>query len=232
MTRLPPPPAILAIDGPAASGKGTLARKLAAQLNFALLDTGALYRATALEVLARGGDPADEGAAVLAAKYLSRKITCADNPAEILSDPAIREDATGQAASKLAAFPDVRAALLLLQRLFALNPPAGYDGAVLDGRDIGTVICPHAPVKLFITASTEIRAQRRTKELQLIDKSVTYDTVLTGMRERDMRDSGRKDAPMKPADDAVIIDTGDLDQHQVLSKALEIIGKNCPNWTA
>lgn len=223
-------PTIIAIDGPAASGKGTLAKRLATHLNFALLDTGALYRATALEVLSSGGDPADEPTATQAATYLSRKLTVADNPQDLLGNPKLKEDETGQAASKLAAFPDVRKALLLLQRLFAHNPPANYNGAILDGRDIGTVICPEAPIKFFITAKTETRAERRTKELQSLGKSVTYEAVLKDMRERDTRDAQRSDAPMKPAEDAIIIDTEGLSQDQVFEKTLKIIKAIHPDW--
>ncbi|MGB0720029.1 MAG: (d)CMP kinase [Bdellovibrionales bacterium] len=213
---------IIAIDGPAASGKGTLSKALAKHLDFAHLDTGALYRAVAYTVLERGGDPADHQEAIEAAEFLRDYFA-----SQILEKPELRHDDTGQAASKVASVPKVREALLQLQRNFAQNPPKPCKGAVLDGRDIGTVICPDAPLKLFITAKTEIRAQRRLKELQSKDLqrggvSVTYEAVLKDMQERDARDAGRKAAPMKPADDAVIIDSSDLTAEQMLEKAIKI----------
>ena len=206
---------IIAIDGPAASGKGTLARKLAQTLGFALLDTGALYRAVAFEVLEAGANPESADHAANAAQSLKTKIEAAAAPADILGNPALREERTGDAASKVAAIPAVREALFHLQRDFAKNPGDAYKGAILDGRDIGTVICPDADLKLFITASTEVRAQRRLKELQSKDISATYDPVLADMRARDARDSERSSAPLKPADDAVLIDTSDLGADEV-----------------
>ncbi|MEK9672187.1 MAG: (d)CMP kinase [Rhodospirillaceae bacterium] len=206
---------IIAIDGPAAAGKGTLARRLAAELGLAYLDTGLLYRATGRCVLDVGGDPEDPVAAEAAARALKP---------EDLKRGDLRTDDAAQAASKVSAIPGVRAALLEFQRGFAKNPPAGAKGAVLDGRDIGTVVCPDAPIKLFVTASVEVRAQRRHKELQEKDPDVIYARVLEDMRERDARDSSRSVSPLEPAKDAVIVDTSDLNADQAFEKALDVIG--------
>lgn len=213
---------VIAIDGPAASGKGTLARKLAEALGFAYMDTGALYRAVAFEVLSTGLSIKDKKDARDAAQILVKKIGRARNPADILGKPSLREDKIGQAASVVAAMPEVREVLLKLQRDFAQKPGGSYLGAILDGRDIGTVICPRADVKFFITAKTEIRAERRLKELQSKGIAVTYSTVLSEMLERDARDSSRNAAPMKPADDAVVIDSSDMNADQLLEKALSV----------
>ena len=140
-----------------------------------------------------------------------------------LNNPDLRDDAVAQGASLVAALPLVREALIEVQRGFSENPGAGYAGAVLDGRDIGTVICPHADVKLFVTAGDEIRAERRRKELQSKGIDVTYGAVLADMRDRDARDSGRKAAPLKPADDAVMLDTTGLNAEEALAKALQIV---------
>jgi CMP/dCMP kinase len=212
------PVPVIAIDGPAASGKGTLARSLARELGFAYLDTGGLYRLVAYGVLQSGHDPSNHAHAREAAQFLR------DHFAPVMLDnPALRTSENGNAASKVATVPGVRKALLQLQKNFARNPGKVYDGAVLDGRDIGTVICPEAPVKLFVTASVEIRAQRRLKELQSRGIEATYEAVLKDMRERDARDANRKDAPMKPADDAIIIDSSHLNAAEMLEKSLEII---------
>lgn len=207
---------IVAIDGPAAAGKGTLARKVAEDLNLAYLDTGLLYRATGRAVLDQGGDPSNPEVATKAAEELS--------PA-MLDNPALRLDETAQAASKVAAITGVRAALLDFQRRFAAHPPAGTLGAVLDGRDIGTVVCPDAPVKLFVTASTEIRAQRRLKELQGRGIDAIYEQVLEDMIDRDARDSQRATAPLKPAEDAITLDTSELTIEQVIEQAKVIISE-------
>ncbi|MEZ5813937.1 MAG: (d)CMP kinase [Alphaproteobacteria bacterium] len=211
---------IIAIDGPAASGKGTLARALAEKLGFAHMDTGALYRAAAFELITSGLSTRDEKDAVDAAQILVKKIKNAEKPADILDNLSLREDRIGQQASKIAAYPTVREILNGLQRSFIENPGNVFSGSVLDGRDIGTVIAPHAPLKLFITASAEIRAKRRLKELQSKGLTVTYEAVLKDMRERDARDAERKTAPMKPAGDAVTIDSSNLDAGQMLEKAL------------
>jgi cytidylate kinase len=205
---------ILAIDGPAAAGKGTLARRLAAEYNLAYLDSGSLYRGTALTLLRENRESPDEPAAVAAAQKLKP---------ELLTDPELRAEATGRLASQVAAIPAVRAALLDWQRDFAKRPPAGKQGAVLDGRDIGTVVLPDAMVKLYITASDEARALRRFKELQAKGETAIYARVLEDMRERDGRDTARSTAPMRPAEDALIIDTSALDADQVFRLAKERI---------
>lgn len=208
-------PPVVAIDGPAASGKGTLSRRLAAHFGFAHLDTGALYRAVGLKVVRAGGDPADAGTAGAAAHALA-----ADDP--ILTDPALRGDDAARAASLVAAMPEVRAALLEFQRHFAAAPPGGR-GAVLDGRDIGTVVCPLAPAKLFVTASVEVRAERRLKELREAGQDIGRETVLEDMKARDARDSQRAVAPLKAADDALTLDTSDLDADQAFTAALAFV---------
>ncbi len=205
---------IIAVDGPAASGKGTLARRIAGHFGFAYLDTGLLYRAVGMTVVRAGMDPADAAAAVMAARDLDPRT---------LGDAELRLDAAGAAASKVAAIPQVRALLLDFQRGFAAEPPGGAPGAVLDGRDIGTVVCPDAPVKLFVTASVEKRAERRLKELRERGVETIQETVLQEMKERDARDSQRSVAPMKPADDAFVLDTTELDAEKAFAAALDVI---------
>ncbi|MEX2631662.1 MAG: (d)CMP kinase [Tistlia sp.] len=207
-------PLVIAIDGPAAAGKGTLARGLAARLGLAYLDTGALYRAVGAKVLAEDGDPGDAAAAARAAERLT--------PAD-LARPDLRSEAVGAAASRVAANPRVRAALLDFQRGFAAHPPDGRAGAVLDGRDIGTVVCPDAPAKLFVDASVEIRARRRMEELRQGGSGVIYAAVLADLKERDARDRTRADAPLKPADDAELLDTTDLGIEEALETALRFV---------
>jgi cytidylate kinase len=207
---------IIAIDGPAASGKGTLARRIAAHFKLALLDTGRLYRAAALHALVGGGDPADPATAVAAAQ----RVRATD-----LADPRLREERVAQAASVVAAIPAVRQALLAFQRDFARHPPGGESGAVLDGRDIGTVICPDADAKLFITASLEARAARRFRELRETGAEAIYDAVLQDMKDRDARDSHRRAAPLVPADDAFVLDTTALDADATFAAALDVIGR-------
>ena len=201
---------IVAVDGPAASGKGTLARRIARELGYAYLDTGKLYRAVGMAVLRAGGDPSDAAAAELAARGL--------DPAG-LDDPELTGDEAARAASKVGAVPAVRTALLEMQRAFAGRDP----GAVLDGRDIGTVVCPEADIKLYVTASDEIRAERRHKELLDRGEASIYARVLQDLKERDARDSARSVAPMKPAEDAVVIDTTGLDAEAAFAKAMELI---------
>lgn len=203
----------IAIDGPAAAGKGTLARRLAAELGYDYLDTGLIYRAVGMTIFRAGGDPADAGIAEAAAKALR---------ADDLQAPDLRADDAAQAASKVAAIPGVRAALLEFQRRFAAHPPGGK-GAVLDGRDIGTVVCPDAQAKFFVTASLEKRAERRLKELRDRGLAAIQETVFADMRERDARDSGRSVAPLKPADDAFVLDTSDLDADQAFAAVLEVL---------
>jgi cytidylate kinase len=211
---------IIAIDGPAASGKGTLARNLAEKLDYAYLDTGALYRLAGKAVLDSGGDPSREEDAVKAAAALREKL----NPAS-LRDPALRTDAIGQAASQVAKYPGVRAALLDFQRDFARNPIVEKPvcGVILDGRDIGTVICPEAPVKLFVTASTDVRARRRYAELTAKGIETTPEDVLADMIARDERDSLRDTAPLKPAPDAHILDTSAMSAAEVFQAALSLV---------
>ena len=207
-------PFIVAIDGPAASGKGTLARRLAERFGLAHLDTGKLYRATAALVLAAGADPADAKVAATAARQVDMTR---------LADPALLGEEVAQASSIVAAIPAVRAALLDRQREFAADPPAPFFGAVLDGRDIGTAVCPEATVKLFVTASPEARADRRLRELRERGATVIYGNVLQDMKERDARDSERRVAPLAAAPDAVTIDTTSLDADQAFELASEII---------
>ncbi len=209
---------IIAIDGPAAAGKGTLARRLAAALGFDYLDTGLLYRAVGMTVARTGADPADPAMAAAAARHLT--------PAELAADD-LRGDDAAQAASKVAAIPAVRAALLDFQRGFAHAPPGGR-GAVLDGRDIGTVVCPDAPIKLFVTASVEKRAERRVKELLGRGLEAIQETVLAEMRERDARDSMRAVAPLVAAQDAFVLDTTDLDADQAFAAAMGFVRSRQP----
>ncbi|RDD68457.1 MULTISPECIES: (d)CMP kinase [Paracoccus] len=185
-------PFTIAIDGPAASGKGTIARALARHFGFAHLDTGLLYRA----VGAKGGDP------IAAARGLAP---------EDLARPDLRSAEAGQAASRVAAIPEVRAALVEFQRRFARSQP----GAVLDGRDIGTVICPEAELKLYVTASDEIRARRRALELGADEAR-----ILAELRERDARDAARAVAPMRPADDALLLDTSEMTIDEAVARAI------------
>ena len=201
---------IIALDGPAASGKGTLARRIARELGYAHLDTGKLYRAVGMAVLRQGGDPSDAAAAEAAARALDP---------DTLDDPELASDEAAQAASRVSAIPAVRAALLEMQRAFAARSP----GAVLDGRDIGTVVCPDADIKLYVIASDEIRAQRRHKELLDRGKASIYARVLQDLKERDARDSARSVAPMKPAEDAKVLDTTALDAEAAFAAAMEHI---------
>jgi cytidylate kinase len=209
---------VIAIDGPAAAGKGTLARRLADHLDFAYLDTGSIYRAVGLAVLRSGGDPDDPAAAEAAARALT-----APRLATLRADPDLRSDVGGQAASKVAAVPGVRAALLDFQRRFAAAPPDGKAGAVLDGRDIGTVVCPDAAIKLFVTASVEERARRRVKELRQRGFAGIESAVLQEMKDRDARDAERSAAPMRPAADAWVLDTSDLDADAAFAAALDYV---------
>ncbi|MEQ1576335.1 MAG: d(CMP) kinase [Hyphomicrobium sp.] len=201
---------IIAIDGPAASGKGTLAKRVAGHFGYHCLDTGLLYRAAARDVGASGFRHDDIWAAIAAARGLNH---------ETLDDPALRGAEAGEAASVVARIPPVRLALLAYQRAFAAQAP----GAVLDGRDIGTVICPDAPVKIFVTASPEVRAFRRFSELQGRGDAVTYDGVLADIRLRDERDQSRSAAPLKPASDAILLDTTDLDIETAFGTAVGLI---------
>lgn len=202
---------IIAIDGPAAAGKGTLAKRLATTLNLPYLDTGLLYRATAKRVLEAGGDPADEQAATAAAKALSEADT---------SRADLRDAATSKAASQVASIPAVRAALLAYQREYG-----NANGAVLDGRDIGTVIFPHADVKLFVTASVEARAKRRQLEFTAKGEHVPLADVIADVAARDEADRTRAAAPLLPAEDAIFIDTTTLNADEAFSQAMLEIEK-------
>jgi CMP/dCMP kinase len=207
-------PFVIAIDGPAASGKGTLARRAAEHFGLAHLDTGALYRAVALLVLDGSGDPADPAAAEAAARRIRPPL---------LSDMRLRGDEIAEAASVVAAIPQVRHALLEWQRDFAAHPPAPARGAVLDGRDIGTVVCPAADLKLFVTASPEARALRRVKELREQGVTAIYENVLQDLKTRDARDSGRRAAPLAAASDAEVIDTTMLDADMAFEQVRKLV---------
>ena len=201
---------VIAVDGPAASGKGTIAVRLGALYGYPVLDTGLLYRAVGMRVLKAGGDLADEAAATAAARAL--------DPAE-LEDPEVRTRGAGEAASRVAVYTPVRQVLRDFQRAFAAQHP----GAVIDGRDIGTVIAPGAQAKLFVTAAPETRAERRWKQLIGQGEAVTYDEILADIRLRDQRDSSRADSPMVVADDAVLLDTTEMTIEAAFDAARRIV---------
>jgi cytidylate kinase len=200
---------VIAVDGPAASGKGTIARALADRFGLPLMDTGLLYRAVALNLWRWGGDPGNEFEAVRACSELG-----VDH-----ADPELRSEPVSQVASAISAYPAVRAALLERQQAFARQP----GGAVLDGRDIGTVIAPDADAKLFVTASPEVRARRRMAELMARGMPAHYEDVLIDIRARDARDSGRQAAPLRPADDALLLDTTELDVERAIAEAIRLV---------
>ena len=204
---------IVAIDGPAASGKGTIAKKLAEYFNLSYLDTGILYRAVALQLLTKGMNEKDSQSA----EKVARQVSIAS-----IDHTGIRTQAVSDLASKIAAIPGVRQELLDRQRRFAQNPDPGKDGAILDGRDIGTVVCPHADFKIFIMADLEIRAKRRWKELLQSDPTVIYCEVLEEMRSRDERDTNRKDAPLAVTSGALVIDTS--------NKSIDVSFNEAKNW--
>jgi cytidylate kinase len=201
---------IIAIDGPAASGKGTLAKRIADHFGLPHLDTGLLYRAVARDVRKKGQALDHPGSAAAAASAL--------DPAS-LDDLELRSHGIGEAASMVARVPEVRAALLQFQQRFASQP----GGAVLDGRDIGTVVCPHAHVKIFVTARPEIRAERRYLERKARGEQVALHDVLEDIRRRDARDTERADSPMRPADDAFLLDTSNLDIEAAFNTAVGVI---------
>ncbi|AQR60912.1 cytidylate kinase [Brevundimonas sp. LM2] len=204
-------PFIIAVDGPAASGKGTIASRLAAHYGLPFLDTGLLYRAVGLDVLTGGGDLGDPVAAEAAARALDSD--------RLSDDPALTSGDAGEAASRVAGHPGVRAALLDLQQAFARQP----GGGVLDGRDIGTVIAPEAPAKLFVTATPETRARRRWLQLSGRGDPITFEAMLADIQRRDERDAGRGSAPMVQAADAVLLDTTDMDIESAFDAARRIV---------
>ncbi len=214
MTRptAPDMPLVIAVDGPAASGKGTIARALARHFGLPHMDTGLLYRAVALNLFRFGGDPANELEAVRAC----------DLSAVSFEDDELRSEIVGSYASRISAYPAVRAHLLDRQRNFA----AQAGGAVLDGRDIGTVIAPGASAKLFVTATPEVRARRRLAELTARGMNVHFDEILADIRARDERDAGREAAPLVQAEDAMLLDTSELDVAQAIAAAIALVERH------
>ena len=228
-----PLPFIIAIDGPSASGKGTLAQKLAAHYGFAHLDTGLLYRAVGAAMIKSGVDIGDAAMAERAAQQLAASLMGAGSSAagpfaaidfnQLMQDDFLRRDEVSVAASKVAVMSGVRAALLKCQKDFCATPPGGVAGAVVDGRDIGTVIAPQAQVKIFVTASAEARAERRMKELIGRGLPADYAGVLEDMKARDARDAERALAPTKPAADAVVLDTTHMTAADALTRATALV---------
>ncbi len=200
---------IVAVDGPTASGKGTIARRLAAHFALPMLDTGLLYRAVGFGVAQSGGDADDEGAA----------LAHVDFPDALLADPTLRSERIGGFASKVSAHPKIRQALFDRQVAFANQP----GGAVLDGRDIGTVIATNADAKLYVTASVEARARRRFEEMRGHGEAVTLAAIEADLRSRDARDSGRAAAPLRPAEDALLLDTSDLTIDEAVRQAIALV---------
>ncbi|MPT47398.1 MAG: (d)CMP kinase [Sphingobium sp.] len=200
---------IIAVDGPAASGKGTIARALASHYGLPYLDTGLLYRAVAVALKRAGGNPDDADDALKAAAF----------PDDLLNDPELRLEESGALASRVSAHPGVRAALLARQRTFAQQP----GGAVLDGRDIGTVIVPDADAKLYVTASAQVRAERRAKEMESRGLKADRDAMQAEIEARDARDMGRDSAPLMQASDAALLDSSDLTIEQALAQAIALV---------
>lgn len=199
---------IIAVDGPTASGKGTIAKALAAHFSMPHMDTGLLYRAVGFEVCERGGDPDDPAAALAACNFAE----------ELLGHPALRSEETGGLASRVSVHPEVRRALYKRQRAFATQP----GGAVLDGRDIGTVIVPEAEVKLFVTASVTARAERRLAEMLARGSEATLAEITAQLEARDARDAKRKDAPLLAAEDAIVLDTTLLNRDEAVARAIAL----------
>jgi len=209
---------VIAIDGPAASGKGTLAQSMADRFGYAYLDTGSLYRAVAFALLAAGGDVENEKDVKTALDMINENLT-----PELLASEQLRTSDVSQASSKVAALPLVREFLLDYQRNFIENPPFGVAGVILDGRDIGTVVCPDADIKMFVTANVEARAQRRYEELKEKGQDVTAEQVLLDIKQRDARDGARALAPMRAAKDAFTLDTSNLKCSEVLGEAVNLL---------
>jgi CMP/dCMP kinase len=210
---------VITVDGPAASGKGTIAARLAAHYGLPMLDTGLLYRAIGVLAARAGADLDDAAASAAIARGLR---------ADQLGDPAFRTRAAGELASRVALHPPVRAALRELQTAFAQQP----GGAVLDGRDQGTVICPQAPAKLYVTATPEVRAQRRWKQLKAQGEDVPYEDVLDDIRRRDERDAAREASPMRPAADATLLDTSEMSIDAAFDAARRIVEAARARWEA
>jgi CMP/dCMP kinase len=213
------PPFVIAVDGPAASGKGTIAHRMGQAYGVPVLDSGLLYRAVGVTLARQGGDLDDPAQATRAAQAL----TAAD-----LDDPAFRTREAGEAASRVAVHPGVRLALREMQQAFARRP----GGALIDGRDIGTVIAPEAPAKLFVTARPEVRADRRFRQLQAQGEAVTYADILADIQIRDARDSGRADSPLTQAADAVLLDTSEMTIEHATDAARRIIEAARARWMA
>jgi cytidylate kinase len=205
---------IIAVDGPTASGKGTIAKALAAHFALPHLDTGLLYRAVGRQVFLDGGDPDDAGDALAACSF----------PEGLLLDPELRSEATGGLASRVSVHHSVREALYERQRAFATQP----GGAVLDGRDIGTVIAPDAEVKLFVTATVEARAQRRWKEMRARGEDLSLETIAADLRRRDERDRTRAEAPLREAEDAVVLDTSEMAIDEAIAAAIAAVHARRP----
>ncbi len=210
-------PFIIAVDGPAASGKGTIAHRLGEAYDMPVLDSGLLYRAVGVLAARRGVD-FDAVAQVTA---VAQALT-----AEMLGDPAFRTREAGEAASRVAVHTPVRLALREMQQAFARRP----GGAVIDGRDIGTVIAPEAPAKLYVSATPEVRAERRWKQLRGQGEAVTFEEILEDIHKRDARDGGRADSPMRPADDAVLLDTSEMTIEQATDAARRIVEAARARW--
>ncbi len=205
---------IIAVDGPTASGKGTIAKALAAHFGLPHLDTGLLYRAVGRQVALNGGDPDISANALAACTF----------PDSLLDDPELRSETTGGLASRVSVHPSVRQALYERQRAFATQP----GGAVLDGRDIGTVIAPEAEVKLFVIASTPARAERRFKEMQAAGRSVALTEIAADLELRDQRDSSRKEAPLRAAEDAMVLDTSAMSRDEAIAQAIRLVSARSP----
>lgn len=200
---------IIAVDGPTASGKGTIARALAEHFHLPHLDTGLLYRAVGRQVALNRGDPDSEADAITACAF----------PPDLLEEPELRSEMTGGLASRISVHAGVRKALYERQRAFATQP----GGAVLDGRDIGTIIAPEAPIKLFVTASVGARAKRRFLEMQDAGHAITLNEICTDLAARDERDRKRKEAPLRTAEDAIVLDTSDMDRDAAVAEAIRLV---------